>query len=217
LASLGAVATVGSPDHPPTVEELGDAVRALLDDEPRRRALSERSRALVDGLGARRVALAMTASSLALRPVTDSDALLMHRWRNDPATRAVSGDPGEIALEDHVRWLTRALADPNRTLFVGQVGSIDVGVIRFDAAPGGTHVVSLYLDPALHGLGLGARLLSAGEAAMRARQPRTRFMARVMPANDPSRRMFQSGGYRLHEDGLWHKGAPAPSEQVNSK
>jgi|RhiMethySRZTD1v2_1073278.scaffolds.fasta_scaffold123200_2 UDP-2,4-diacetamido-2,4,6-trideoxy-beta-L-altropyranose hydrolase len=206
LAGLGAVAVL--PDLTSRDEqEIGRAVRLLADDVAARVRLSERSRSLVDGNGARRCALSLTADTLAVRPAALHDARTMFAWRNDPASRAVSHDTSELNWNDHLRWVAAVLADPQRCLLIGRVGAIDVGVIRFDLRADQTAEVSLYLDPELHGLGLGHSLLLAGEARCRELTPALRgFEATVRAGNDSSQRMFAGCGYSFRE-GMWHKAA----------
>ena len=122
---------------------------------------------------------------------------MLHSWRNDPATRSVSINSGEIAYDDHVRWLAGVLASPNRRLLVAMIGRRPIGVIRFDSLGDGAWEVSLYLDPDLHGLGLGKRMLLAGEAyLMGAARPVLEIRAQVVPGNVASLKMFNGAGYR---------------------
>ena len=205
LAASNAVATLGDGA---TLSEQGiaEAVAKLLRDADRRRALADGSRTVVDGLGARRVALRMTATTLAVRAVRMTDGEAMHRWRNHPATRVVSNDARPIELEAHRDWLRQALGDERRCLLLGHVGRIDVGVIRFDLHPGGEAEVSLYLDPTLPGLGLGAALLRAGERHLRAlrRGDCVTLVATVLEGNTASRRLFAAAGYTF-AGGFWRK------------
>lgn len=194
-------------------EAVGQAIQSLLDNPGRRRELSECSQALVDGLGARRVALWLAASRTAVRPATSDDSEMMYRWRNHPATRGVSRDSKRIAWLDHQRWLARTLADAARCLLIGHVGNVDVGVIRFDIGADGQVEVSLYLDPGLHGLGLGAAMLRAGEVYVGLRNPRiVEFVATVLDGNRASQRLFESGGYRWQHD-VWRKSAASQLEK----
>jgi UDP-2,4-diacetamido-2,4,6-trideoxy-beta-L-altropyranose hydrolase len=197
LARLGALSTP-DPQHALNADTVGEALAQLL-APPAQGVLATMGRvgsALVDGRGAQRVALAMAAHTLHLRGVTLADAEQMHQWRNHAATRSVSRSSSPIALADHRDWLQRTLADPTCSLQMGQVGSIDVGVIRFDTRPAASAEVSLYLDPALHGLGIGSALLRAGEGALRASHPQVRhFCATVIAGNTGSRRLFESAGY----------------------
>jgi UDP-2,4-diacetamido-2,4,6-trideoxy-beta-L-altropyranose hydrolase len=197
LVALGAVATVPEAEvTSPAV--LGQTIAALVADSTRRRELSARARSLVDGRGAQRVALRLLAAGLLLRPARLDDAALLHVWRNHPATRAVSRDVKSIDFEAHVAWLRRTLADTGRRLWIGRVGNLDVGAIRFDALGDGDAEVSLYLDPALHGLGLGSRLLRVGEAeAQHSGLACRRFVATVLVGNAGSCQLFVAGGYSV--------------------
>lgn len=208
LSRLGAVQMVRGPDLPDE-REMGRAIRSLIADPSRRRELSERSRALVDGLGAKRVALRLAAASFSIRPATLSDSETMYAWRNAAATRSVSTNPNEIRWEDHQCWVRASLASPERWLFIGRVGSTDVGVIRFDRRASDRFEVSLYLDPAIHGLGLGRALLLAGERCMLDQTSAVGgFVATVLPENRSSVRLFASCGYELRR-GLWEKNVDA--------
>lgn len=205
LHALGAVITC--PLDPTAIRAEVDA---LLADRERRRRLSETARALSDGLGAHRVALRLLRDKLAVRPVTLADGALMHAWRNHPTTRAVSRNVDAIPLEGHVTWLASALADLACTLLIAEVGGTPVGVIRFDRLGHGCAEVSLYLDPALHGLGLGTSMLLAGEARLSGLD----IVAHVLNGNEASARMFAAAGYRPYGSGKWIKPADAPERKV---
>lgn len=198
LEKAGAAAALPR-DEKPTAKAIAVALRALLADPVLRRKLGSRAGALVDGWGARRVALRLCADTLRVRRASLADSSLMHRWRNDPATRNVSTNPAEISFSDHQQWLTNTLADPRRLLLIGEVGDRALGVIRFDLPAGGAEAeVSLYVDPLLHGLGLGTSLLRAGEAAARDWGGKgLGFVAAVLSKNSGSRRMFESAGYQF--------------------
>jgi RimJ/RimL family protein N-acetyltransferase len=134
----------------------------------------------------------------------------MYAWRNHPATRGISRDPRAIAWPDHLAWLERVLADSQRLLLVGCLGGKPVGFIRFDRGDAGDVEVSLYLDPALQGTGLGPALLRAGEAAaQRWIGGAVVFVARVLCNNARSGRMFSNAGYEYAE-GCWRRSAPGP-------
>lgn len=216
LEQLGAVAALPAPARPDAAA-IAAALRPLIESPRRRAELAERSRSLVDGLGARRVALHLAREALRVRRASTSDSQTMHQWRNDPATRTVSRDGRPIAIQDHERWLHQALRDPRRLLLIGHVGSTDVGVVRFDLNEEGNGAeVSIYLDPALHGLGLGGVLLPAAENHLAAALPQVKdLVATVMPQNVGSRRLFEAAGYRM-QDQRWHKSAQVRPQEGSS-
>lgn len=177
---------------------LSDAIRKLMDNRDLRSRLSANAAQLVDGRGCERVALTMAAERLAVRPATMSDAHRVLAWRNHPETRAMSIDSAEIDLESHLAWFERSLAMvDDRRIFIGTIGVVDVGVVRFDRSGAGEWTVSIFLDPGLPGLGLGRWLLRAGERAMlEAAGSNIRLHAETLPGNLASRAMFLSCGYR---------------------
>lgn len=197
LAEEGVAALAATP----SANGIAQALGPLITDPERRRALSQASKALVDGLGAQRAALAMAAETLTVRPATRADAAMMFEWRNHPSTRAVSGTGEPLVWNDHRDWLERALADPTRAVFVGEIGGRSVGVIRFDFAQPRRAEVSLYCDPDLHGLGLGPALLRAGEEAA---DPAI-IDARVLEGNIASQRLFALSGYRQTGPTRWER------------
>ncbi len=169
------------------------AIRQALGDADLRRQMAVAARALVDGRGALRVALAMMRDAMTVRDATMDDARLMLDWRNDPATRAVSRGSAEIDWDGHVGWVAGKLADPGCRLMIGMVGALPVGVIRFDReASTGDCEVSLYLDPDLQGLKLGPAMLAAAEAVA---FPDSDIHAEVLAGNIGSERLFLGGGY----------------------
>lgn len=197
LAELGVVATCAF--DPAAIRTT---VEALISAPDRRHAMADRARALVDGKGALRIALHLTRDTLVVRPATRDDAAVMFDWRNDPATRGVSRNPNPIAWHDHCAWLDRVLDDPEHQLFVAQVGSLPVGVIRFDRIATAACEVSLYLDPTLHALGLGHRMLLAGETAAASGLD---IHAEVIDGNFGSARMFARAGYNPVGPNMWIK------------
>lgn len=202
LAALGAVRAADEATLP-------GVLRELIADPAARQSLAERAAALVDGRGAQRVALALLRDQLQLRPATVDDARLLHGWRNHPAVRAVSATQDPIAFEAHQRWLHAVLMAPSRWLFVAQVGQLPVGSIRFDRLDNGHLEVSLYTDPDLQGLGLGQRLLAAGEQALLALcSGGFTVQAQVLPGNTTSQRLFQTAGY--HGGPLQYRKAIGP-------
>lgn len=212
LAALGAIAT--TPDN--RAETLQRALAQLLNDAPRRAALAQAACELVDGLGTTRVAAGLLGGigqALAVRPATADDSHLAWLWRNHPDTRRTSRDPRPIDWPAHVDWFTRSRRSPARHLLIAAIGKRPVGVVRFDAIAGqsGDYEVSLYLDPDLHGTGLGPRMLGAAEHAMAARHGRLRVHAEVLPGNTASRRMFEAGGYEATGEHLFTKAVePTP-------
>jgi UDP-2,4-diacetamido-2,4,6-trideoxy-beta-L-altropyranose hydrolase len=191
LLATGAVRTVATSEP----VALGRALAEVIADPASRRRMAVAGRALVDGQGARRVALAIGAADLILRPATAADAEPCHAWRSAESTRRYFRDPAPVALADHLRWWRSTLVDPRRHLLMAQVGRDAVGVVRLDR-DGSEAEVSIYTDPALTGLGLGTRML--GAAARWAVERTTglhRLVAEIDPFNSASEAAFAASGF----------------------
>lgn len=142
-----------------------------------------------DGVGA-----PVAPSALTLREVTNADAELLLRWRNDETTRAMSVSQGEVSLEDHRAWLARSLASEARVLRIARAESGDVGVLRLDRGEHGEWEISLTIAPEARGAGHATGLLRAGEALARGLGA-LRLVARIRPENERSVRAFKAAGY----------------------
>src|SRR4051812_10417834 len=159
--------------------------------------------ALVDGYGAARVrdallALANGAPAPAVqryRPARAADAELLLAWRNDAAVRAVSHTTDEVAPAEHAAWLSRVLADPDRTLLVVERDGEPVGTVRFDRE-GDEATLSVTVASEQRGRGVGVQAIrESTELELAARPELTRVVALVKAENAASQRAFERAGY----------------------
>lgn len=134
-------------------------------------------------------------TELVLRAATETDADLLRDWRNEPATRAASRSTGEVTTDEHRSWLQSVLADPDRLLWVAELGARPAGQVRFDRIRGYVYEISVSIDPAMRGGGLGSELIARGCEALYARTNATSVVARVRPENEASLRAFAANGF----------------------
>jgi UDP-2,4-diacetamido-2,4,6-trideoxy-beta-L-altropyranose hydrolase len=178
---------------------LGHAVRQLLDDPGARERLSERSRALVDGRGANRVAAVMDLAAggpLIPRGARVGDEALLLGWANDPATRANAFQPRAVTVQEHRDWFQARLADRQGCrLWILEAGNrVPVAQVRFDIQPDGWQI-SYSVDAAFRGWGVGRKALEAVLLPLRRKQPEACLTARVMLHNHASARIFEQLGF----------------------
>jgi len=172
------------------------SLSALVGDSSARRALSEAGMTLVDGDGARRVAKVMLQRPLRVRPARPEDAERVYQWRNAEPTRRHARDPRPFSLEEHRQWFGQSLANADRILLIGESDGGPLGVLRYDIAQG-VATVSIYLDPARHGLGYGPSLLTCAERWLRRFRPEVnRLRAEIRPENARSRSAFVDAGFQ---------------------
>lgn len=194
MAAAGAHVFMGAREQV-SVEQLRDAIGFVTGNRYLRQSLAERSRRLVDGRGAERVAVALAGAVLKVRAATLDDAQLLFDGRNAETVRRWSLDSGVIDWPQHLNWLTASLRNPQRLLLIAEADDGAVGVVRYDLC-GFEAEVSIYLLEGRMGLGWGRALLAHGEAFVATHWPQLQVItAQVLPDNRPSLNVFRDAGF----------------------
>ncbi len=194
MATSGAHVFLGNRDRV-SVEQLHQTIGFVVGNQGIRQSLAERSRQLVDGRGAQRVAVALAGAVLQVRQATQDDAQLLFDGRNAEAVRRWSLDTHVIDWQRHQAWLAASLSNPRRLLLIAEADDGPVGVLRYDLDDARAEV-SIYLFEGRFGLGWGRALLARGEAFVTAHWPRLEAItAQVLPANSASLKVFREAGF----------------------
>lgn len=194
MAVAGAHVFLGAREQV-SVEQLRQAIGFVAANQGLRQSLANRSRQLVDGRGAQRVAAALVGAVLQLRPATLEDSGLLFEGRNSEAVRRSSLESGVIDWSSHRNWLIASLSNAQRLLLIAETDDGPIGVLRYDVR-GQQAEVSIYLFEGRFGLGWGRALLVRGEALVTARWPQLESItARVLPTNQPSLKTFREAGF----------------------
>lgn len=136
----------------------------------------------------------MTAG-VELRPARAEDARLLFDWRNDPDTRTASRNRAEVSWDEHTSWLARVLADPAVVLLVAEAEGDPIGQVRFDGMGGDEVEISVSIDPATRGRGVGTSLIVTALSWLRGRDHGGMVVAEVRPDNAPSLAAFARAGF----------------------
>ena len=206
VVAAGAAVGLGGTADLADVEATADRLRPLLIDTALRDRLAGAAHRIVDGRAAWRVVSAWEAARTASAPRVDGpvvtvraatldDATTLLEWRNDPVTRAVSRQHDVVARPDHVAWLKAGLTRADRHLLVGSIDGVDVGTVRWDLEAPGEWEVSITVAPRARGLGVAGALLRAAEQWLAGATDVGARLAVVHTKNEPSRRLFLTGGY----------------------
>lgn len=194
LCAVGAARSLGWA-RTASAAAMASAVQRLISSPDKRAELSRTAQALVDGQGALRVARALLAKTLHLRPATPADVRLLFEWANDPEVRAVSFDPGVIAWPGHERWFQAKLTSPQAVLLIAETSERQpVGVARFEIADG-VATISLSIDAAFRGGGYGRQLIGKSSQQILDRPDVRAVRAFIKPGNTASSRAFLAAGY----------------------
>lgn len=179
-----------------TVQDYAGFLQAIphLRGELRRQA--KRGSELVDGGGASRIASRMLYWWLALRTATLEDSRTIHAWRNSDEVRRCSFDQEPIPWETHQNWLRSTLHNPDRLLLIAEDAGEPVGVVRFDCRETDA-TVSIFLNPAQIGRGIGPALLRNARRWMARERPAIRrIFADILHGNHASPTLFREAGYQ---------------------
>ncbi len=200
LSAAGAAVDLGQAGLA-TEAGLAEALGGLLADPARLVAMSAAGRGLVDGRGAHRAAEVMAALASErldvagmLRPAEPGDCRSVWRLSNHPQVRANSFSQEAIPYGDHCRWFEKLLADPDRMLYIADVGGLVAGQVRYDRH-GCAAELSFSVHPAFQGKGLGSGLLRRTLALACSRLGVAQARGLVLPGNEGSRRCFERAGF----------------------
>ncbi len=145
--------------------------------------------------------------SLRLATFADSDLLL--RWRNDPVTRRNSHSTAELDEKAHQGWLAKALSDPARVIFIGEVNCEPVGTVRCDWMQARIEL-SWTVAPECRGRGYGTELVRAAAEAFAGHE----LYAEIKAGNAASIAIARRAGMRqvASKNGVtfWTRNASTP-------
>jgi len=194
LERLGCAVHLGDRDSI-SATTIANHLERLLDSQDLRRSLSQRSRQLVDGGGARRVASILRGNGrLRLRLARQDDAQMLWEWANDPEVRAAAFSEEFIPWENHLTWFSEKMRSDRCLLLIAEdCHGAPVGQIRFDTGPDGDCEVDVSLRKASRGLGLASELIKLGVKSI---VKRSRVHALVKPTNAASVKAFENAGFK---------------------
>lgn len=188
-----------------------DAARqaiALLEDRPAQRTMAAIAASLCDGRGAARIATwvdpetAKDGAPVRLRPVTADDEAVTFAWQQQPETRRFARDARVPTREEHRAWFAARRVHPDCLYNIVLHGDEPAGAVRLDRRDGAGWEVSIGIDTARHGIGLGRAALSLARRLV----PEAPLLAEILPGNDASRALFARAGYV--QNGPWYVNSP---------
>ena len=165
------------------------------------RRMGCRALAIVDGVGAERVASILLGNSdrdgelLWLRSANPVDATFAYSVRNDPEVYRYFFSPQPVHLADHLEWFSRAITQTGRNILIAENRSGYVGIVRLDQYEGDADV-SLSLHPSQFGRKLGSRVLRLATAwAHQYLSGIRQLTANIHPENIASIKAFEKAGF----------------------
>lgn len=173
--------------------------------------MSLNARRLCDGLGVRRLLLALEPEiakrnqKVRLRPVTPEDSPLIFAWQQNPATRRYFRNKDVPTKEGHEKWFSQRIVSNLGPYCLVLADETPAGTVRLDrvadrqrdsAIP--AFEVSLVTAPDQRGQGIGTAALRAARRLV----PEADMVAYIEPANTASIRSFEMSGFQ-RDGGDW--------------
>ncbi|MFZ3263887.1 MAG: UDP-2,4-diacetamido-2,4,6-trideoxy-beta-L-altropyranose hydrolase [Terriglobales bacterium] len=204
LSELSAAVHAGTA-HDFNSQRFAEELCCLIGDMERRRAMSHRARALVDGLGGDRVRAALLDKGMQLRQLRETDCQLLFSWANDPGVRSASFHSAPVQWEEHRQWFeqklfAQKLPDPLSVIYIAETRTGEpVGQVRFHLDRDGERqraTLSIVVAPQFRGAGWGKELIAFSIRRLAREHSIHRVDAFVKPENQPSIRLFESAAFR---------------------
>ncbi len=144
------------------------------------------------------------ADTLIFRKATLHDAELLLFWRNDAETRENSLNGQIVSLSEHLAWLEKTLADPNRQLFICEKTGHPVGTVRIDRLDNDSCELSWTVSPQFRGRGIGSAMVKKAAQTVSGR-----LIAKIKCEASSSQQVALRAGFKniVTRDGItyWEK------------
>jgi UDP-2,4-diacetamido-2,4,6-trideoxy-beta-L-altropyranose hydrolase len=175
--------------------------------------MSQRAACITDGLGPRRLMLALEpqmsrkGAAIRLRAARRADGQLLLDWQCDPSTRRYFRNSAPPSPEQHFLWLESRLQGDKGPFSLILADEVPVGVVRLDRRDDKRRnstipafEVSLSVESGRRGEGIGTAAL----AAARRLTPEADLVAHIVPENASSLSTFAKAGF-LPEGEDWKR------------
>ncbi len=133
-----------------------------------------------------------------VRNIQKSDARRVWEIRNHPEVRKFSGSQDVISFENHSTWFSKKYftEQDNHCYVLCDEHAQVIGYCRFDADADG-YLVSIAIDPAFHGKGLGTYILQTALHQLQTQKP---IYADVNKNNAPSFSLFKKFHFIIEKE-----------------
>ena len=196
-----------------TPASIARSFTALCADPQKIKHMSHQAQILCNGHGASALAPALLSpfkthkgAEVRLRRMVMDDAEILYRWQSYPETRRYARSPAVPEWNGHLKWMARALDNPDCFPYFIIVSGAPAGMLRLDrqADPSRRHFeVSILLNPDYYGQGVAAAALRL----IRQLEINAVFTAEIHPDNHASHVLFEQAGFK-RVDEKWFRQDP---------
>lgn len=138
----------------------------------------------------------LDANDFKLRLVTEKDKNLLLEWANDREVRNNSFNQEKISLEQHEKWFSIVMNDPNRILYILEYNGNPVGQCRLDINIDIAEI-NYSVDKRYRGQGVGEVLLRLiTKDCIENNKTIKKIIGKVKVDNKVSANCFEKNGYK---------------------
>lgn len=186
-----------------------EKIHAALDDilaPAKHKAMTQAASMICDGRGTSRIVPLLypphpgkNGKSISLRAMNSGDEEILLGWQSHPDTRKFARTPAPPAPDEHAAWMKKILADEGAHPYIILADGQPCGHIRLNKRDG-FFEISLLVDPAQYGLGIGLGAISCLHDV----HGRQKIRAEILSGNAASVALFMKAGYKhLHD--TWYE------------
>lgn len=138
-------------------------------------------------------------SKINIRKAIDEDVHDLYQWRNDELTRTMSRNNKKISFPDHQKWFNDTLANNSRIIYIAEIDSFSIGVVRFDKIKKSLYEVNIDINPKSRGKNFGMKVTALGILELEKDKNAKAIFSTVKKVNIPSLKLFERLGFRMTE------------------
>ncbi len=138
-------------------------------------------------------------NELFLRPITSSDCELLLEWKNEPAARQSAFNTVEVSKENHEKWFSNALNNPDIKIYILESEGKPIGQARINREED-VGIIDYSIDVLYRGKGYGKKIINLLEEEVRKIGFISSLKAEVKKENVASRHVFISLAYAESEE-----------------
>ena len=119
-------------------------------------------------------------------------------WRNDKFTRKMSKNSTYITWENHKKWFSEVIIDPDIFFYIGEIDNKIMGSVRFvkHSKSLDDYFININISPDNRGKGLSKLLLKSSINTFSSEVNKIKFLkAEVKEINYASKKLFKNFGF----------------------
>lgn len=144
-------------------------------------------------------------SKLIIRRAEINDITKYYEWVNDPYVRKYSFNSNLVTWEQHEKWFTSKISDPNFTFFIlDNLNNESIGQVRFQKIDDSNFLISISVASEYRGSGYGEKILKLSCDHFKLEHKSINIHAYIKIENVGSKIIFEKTGFVFKEQVIYN-------------